>query len=645
MIDHLWQSTLCAAAAALAALALGRAPAHVRYRIWLAASVKFLIPFAALTALGRQFAWRTVAANGLADPPSAAATLDLLAQPFSSDALVGAVATVAASGSGSVLALAPWVAGSVWLSGSLAVAVTWLARWRRVARAVAAATHVDDGRELQILRRLEARAGSTRPIAIRLSSGTLEPGVFGVRRPVLLWPASISARLTDSQIEAILAHELAHVRRHDNITAALHMVVQAAFWFHPLVWWLGARLVDERERACDQDVLRAGAEPDDYAEGILRTVRSYVESPLVCVAGVTGSDLKRRIEDIMQNRTGVSLPTWQRGLLAAAGVTALAVPIAIGTLSVRVVAAQVPANPAPALAFESASVKRNNSAEGRVSMRIMPGGVYEALNVTVRAMIQQAWQMQEFQVVGGPDWLATQRIDILAKSPEGAAPADLMPRIRTLLEERFKLKVKRDTRDAPIYALVLARGDKQLGPSIKPNPVECAPPAGRAGMPPPGSGAGGSAPAGRVGMPPPGTGPGGGAPAPGIVPMQMTMELGPLGTRMCGNLNSGGKVMAGGQTMAQIAQTLQRQTGRIVQDRTGLTGRFDFDLQFTPDPQLAGRGPGGGLPANIENPRPVDPNAISIFSAVQEQLGLRLESTRGPVDALVIESAEPLVEN
>jgi bla regulator protein BlaR1 len=640
MIDHLWQSTLCVGAAALAALALGRAAAHVRYAVWLAASIKFLIPFAALAALGRRFAWRTVPADAVTNPPTPAPALELLAQPFSSEALAGAVVTVAPAGSASLLALAPWIAGSVWVGGTLVVAAIWLARWRRVARSVAAARPLDDGRELEILRRLEARAASSRPIAIRLSSGTLEPGVFGVRRPVLLWPASISARLTDSQIEAILAHELAHVRRHDNITAALHMVVQAVFWFHPLVWWLGARLVDERERACDQDVLRAGAEPDDYAEGILRTVRSYIESPLVCVAGVTGSDLKRRIEDIMQNRTDVSLRTWQKGLLLAAGLTVFSVPIASGALTVRVVAAQEPAT--PALAFESASVKRNNSAEGRVSMRMMPGGVYEALNVTVRAMIQQAWQMQEFQVVGGPDWLATQRIDILAKSPEGAGPADLMPRMRTLLEERFKLKVRRETRDAPIYALVLARGDKQLGPSIKPNPIECAPPPGRAGMPPPGPGAG--APAGRAGMPAPGPGPGG-APAAGLMPMQMTMELGPLGTRTCSNLNSGGKVMAGGQTMAQIAQILQRQTGRIVQDRTGLVGRFDFDLQFTPDPQLAGRGPGGGLPPNIENPRPVDPNAISIFSAVQEQLGLRLESTRGPVDALVIESAEPLVEN
>ena len=113
---------------------------------------------------------------------------------------------------------------------------------------------------------------------------------------MLLWPRSIGARLSDEQVEAILAHELAHVRRRDNLTAAIHMVVQSVFWFHPLVWWLGARLVDERERACDEDVIRLGSEPQVYAEGILKTCEFYVESPLACVSGVTGSDLKKRIE-------------------------------------------------------------------------------------------------------------------------------------------------------------------------------------------------------------------------------------------------------------------------------------------------------------------------------------------------------------
>lgn len=122
-------------------------------------------------------------------------------------------------------------------------------------------------------------------------------------------------------------------------------------------------------------------------------------------------------------------------------------------------------------------------------------------------------------------------------------------------------------------------------------------------------------------------------------------DVGALGSRPCITRVNGGRFTVGGQTMTQIALALQLQTGRIVQDRTGLTGRYDYDLQFTPDSQLAGRGPGGGLPQNAENPRPIDSNALSIFTAVQEQLGLRLESTRGQVELLVIDSAEPLVEN
>ena len=122
--------------------------------------------------------------------------------------------------------------------------------------------------------------------------GLVEPGVFGVFRPILLLPEGIGARLNEPQLEAILAHELCHVRRRDNLTATIHMAVQAVFWFHPLVWWLGARLVDERERACDEEVLRLGNRPQVYAAGILNICKLYVESPLACVSGVTGADLK-----------------------------------------------------------------------------------------------------------------------------------------------------------------------------------------------------------------------------------------------------------------------------------------------------------------------------------------------------------------
>src|SRR5262249_54280999 len=152
-------------------------------------------------------------------------------------------------------------------------------------------------------------------------------------------------------------------------TSAMHMAVQAIFWFHPLVWWLGARLVDERERACDEAVVRAGSEPHVYAESILKTCQFFVESPLSCVAGVTGSDLKKRIEQIMKDQSHAALNLTKRVLLGAALVGAVAVPVAIGVLTSPRLAAQVVAPAANAPTFEVASVKPNNSGEGRWGAR------------------------------------------------------------------------------------------------------------------------------------------------------------------------------------------------------------------------------------------------------------------------------------
>ena len=125
------------------------------------------------------------------------------------------------------------------------------------------------------------------------------------------------------------------------------------FWFHPLVWWVGAKLVEERERACDEEVVRLGSEPRVYAEGILNVCKLYTESPLRCVSGVTGSDLKRRIEAIMTNRLALRLNFAKKAALAAAGVAVVSAPVVIGMI-------QAPAGRAqPAVRrFEVAAVRR-----------------------------------------------------------------------------------------------------------------------------------------------------------------------------------------------------------------------------------------------------------------------------------------------
>jgi hypothetical protein len=156
-----------------------------------------------------------------------------------------------------------------------------------------------------------------------------------------------------------VAHELCRVRRRDNLATVIHMAVEVVFWFHPLVWWLGARLMEERERACDEEVLRNGGEPRAYAEGILKIRELYLASPLACVAGVTGGDLKRRIEAIMSNRAEHRLNYAKKAILAVAAIAAVVTPIVVDIANTLAVRAQSspPAPSAVTPRFEVASIK------------------------------------------------------------------------------------------------------------------------------------------------------------------------------------------------------------------------------------------------------------------------------------------------
>ena len=226
--------------------------------------------------------------------------------------------------------------------GAVVVLVSWWRQWLPIRAALRRATPL----------RLDAQYGAA-DLAVMSSPSMPEPGVVGIRRPRLLLPEGIVERLTPAQLRALIAHERCHIRCHDNLAAAIHMAVEALFWFHPAVWWIEARLVDERERACDEAVLRVGQPAEDYAEGILEVCRQSVGLQLTCVAGVSGSNLRARVEAIMRNEIGRPMTRGRRWALAIAVVAAVGGPVAGGALTAQ---SQVVVPPS-GLAFEIASVK------------------------------------------------------------------------------------------------------------------------------------------------------------------------------------------------------------------------------------------------------------------------------------------------
>ncbi len=327
---HLLQSTVCVGIAALLAFALRRAPARTRYAIWLFASVKFLVPFTVLAAAGSYLGARASALT----TPSVSVVVRWLDQSLSFWGLDAAAGASAASFPVAADRLAP-LALVVWASGVVGLTVWRWRQWRDVSAIARALPHLEHGREADAIRRVTQTGARTSHIAILQGQASVEPGVLGVLHPKLLWPDGLSDRLTDAELESILAHEVCHVGRMDNLSALLHVVVETLFWFHPAVWWVGSRLVTERERACDEEVLHMGADNRSYAEGILKVCNFGLRSPAAFVAGVGGPRLTERIEWILGRPMPATLKVSTRLLLAAIVAVTAGTPIAAGALGAR----------------------------------------------------------------------------------------------------------------------------------------------------------------------------------------------------------------------------------------------------------------------------------------------------------------------
>ena len=315
VLDHLWQSTAFAIVIALLTLVLRRNRARVRYALWLAASVKFFVPLALVIALGRVMSPSVI--EELAAHPFVAQIREPLASASMSAMWPASSALDSTRRDRTGVALA-----GAWLCGFVGIAAMRLRQWRRLQALV------DTSAPMEL-------AGVDIPASVEVctATGLMEPGVVGWQQPVLLMPADIDRHLTPAEIDAIVAHELCHVRRYDNLTGAIHMIVESLFWFHPLVWWIGARLVSERERACDEHVLRTVGAPRSYAQGIVTICKRYVESPLACVSGVSNADVRKRIDAILANRVGERVGPWKRMVVGATIVLVMVVPLGVGAMN------------------------------------------------------------------------------------------------------------------------------------------------------------------------------------------------------------------------------------------------------------------------------------------------------------------------
>ncbi len=314
LANHIWQSTLCMVVLGALTLLFRRNSAVVRYRLWLIASVKFLVPFSLFVGLGGLLQWHPVRP---VTPSEVPVVVRQISQPFTPSPVAIPAPSIAKATP--VAKPFPWSRFRIRMVRRRCQLCCWcgLSDGCKLSRIVRSAEPLDASPWYHI-------TGNRRDPDF-VVAGCMEPGVFGIFRPVLLLPENIARNLQAVQLQPIIAHEMFHVRGRDNLAAAMHTVVQALFWFHPLVWWLGNRLVDERERACDEAVLQSGHDPADYAEGILKVCKSNLMMP-ACVAGVSGSNLKKRIEVIMENRGTRSLTPGKKLLLTVAGAGVLIVP-------------------------------------------------------------------------------------------------------------------------------------------------------------------------------------------------------------------------------------------------------------------------------------------------------------------------------
>lgn len=506
---------------------------------------------------------------------------------------------------------------SIWLCGVAILLLRLAGGCWRVRRLHRSAFHEPVSQWQATADRLARRLGLARPVFIVDSMRVATPTVIGWIRPVILLPVAAMANLAPAQVEAILAHELAHIRRHDFLVNLLQTAAETLLFYHPATWWLSARIRVEREHCCDDVAVEVCGDPVAYADALTELAAWNVGHTPLAVAA-TGGSLLTRVRRLL-NVPADGTPRSSSGMVVG-GVSIALIVVAV---SVRAIAVAQPSGGAPPdrsprfgppdinefLGFELFPIPKSWAIDDPRDARawavtiVHPAGEMPLVGFTARSLIRHAYGTPAIPIMDGPGWLDREsfRLSIAADPVEAglADPALLQKTLRQLVEQQLGLAVRREQRQFPAYALVRA-GDNALGPRLTPTRGDC------------------------VGTAPPG--------------LPEVKDLRPRGASFtpCGIENSFTGLQARNVTMTELAAEMARQypirPDRPVVDRTGLTDRYDFTVTLGPLPiaAIAFGHPSVGTmlaPFGIRHP----------FAALEEQLGLRLEPTTAPFDVLVIE--------
>jgi uncharacterized protein (TIGR03435 family) len=395
---------------------------------------------------------------------------------------------------------------------------------------------------------LIARTRVSFPVKLLVSGLVRTPAVVGWLKPAILLPAAAITGLAPEHVEALLAHELAHIRRHDYLVSVLQRVAETLLFYHPAVWWLSRQIDEEREACCDDLAVALTGDTLTYVSA-LASLESHRPEHLVLAAN--GGSLKRRIARLV-GQTPATACGWS-------GASLLALSIVMGLTICGLMAQAVGTRPA----FEVASLKPDKSQTGVDRIHLTTTS-WIIENVSLKRLIGMAYGVAEGRdyLLKGPDWMDAENFDISAKFPSGTSESQVLLMLQRLLDERFKLKLHREPHEFSAYALVIDKRGSKLRPAAEPGPF-------------------------------------------------YRFKV------------NAGHAEGASLSMAQFADRLSKQVGRQVVDFTGLTGEFDLTLDWRPDAEPDGA-----------SDRP------SIFSALPEQLGLRLEPRKISLDVLVVDAAE-----